>query len=411
MLHSSTMLRRLAVLGVALVLGLGGCGSAPLLTVATHTVTVEPNANSTAQQANIGYTVGAPAHIDISLLGPKGQRVLLRNNDRSADSYSFPFSGVLAKPNSPDQQVLADGTYRLLFQAKAKDGRTAQASVTAIVAKADPVALQLSNLSLSLSTFSPNGQGVQQLASGATVNQDQTVLNYAVNKPADITIWVTDAKGNRTPVHNQLAMDTKPGPQPPVIWDGKGPNGVPVPDGKYVLHVQAADASGNVTERDLPVTVVNSGIQQVQIVDARFFPTALGYGGVVNVAITIKNTGTAAIHTMGPPPGTRYTTQMKGYLDPSFALPGNPTPFVDTPGRWRVGVRWTSGDVNYPARWGFFANPNQTLLPNQQVTVIGSITILPPQPHNINLWATIDMGGIGNTGDFGQTQVIVGFPS
>ncbi|MGH2520637.1 MAG: hypothetical protein ACRDF8_12580, partial [Chloroflexota bacterium] len=75
------------------------------------------------------------------------------------------------------------------------------------------------------------------------------------------------------------------------------------------------------------------------------------------------------------------------------------------------GVRWTSGDVNYPARWGFFADPNQELLPNQQVTVTGSITILPPQPHNINFWATIDMGGIGNTGDFGQTQVVVGFPS
>ncbi len=401
------MLRRLAVLCLAILPFAASCGSQPLITVGTQPVVVEPHPNSSNQRADVGYTIGAPAHVTISLVKPDGQRILLRDSDRSPDSYSFPFSGLVDVPNSSDKQVLQNGDYKLLFAATGKDGRTLEQTVPAIIKNADPVPLVVDNLSLSLTTFSPNGQGVQQMPDGTTINQDQTKLNYSVNKTADIAIWVTDSHGTNTPVHQQSAPDTKPGVQPSVTWDGKGANGAPVPDGVYTMHVQATDAAGNVTDRTIQVTVVDSGIPQVQIVSSRFFPMALGLGDTVNLAITIKNTGTTAIKTLGPPPGTIYTTKMKGYLDSSFAKPGDPTPYLDTPGRWRVGVRWTSGDVNYPARWGFFADDTRQLQPNEQVTITGGIKVLAPQPPNINLWSTIDQGGIGNTGDYGQTRVTV----
>ena len=403
------MLRRLALLCLAILPLASACGSRPLLTVGTQRVTVEPNAASSNQRVDISYSVGTLAELTIALVKPDGQQIVVRPpNDRAPDDYSFPFSGVIDVPNSNDKQVLQDGAYKLLFQARAKDGRTAEQTVDAIVKNADPAPLAVDNLSVSLPTFSPNGQGVQLLSDGTTVNQDQTAVNFSVSKIADVSVWVTDAQGTNTPIYS--VQVGKAGAQPPFLWDGKGPNGTPVPNGAYTVHVQASDTSGNVTERTSPVTIVDSGTPQVQIVSARFFPNNLVLGGTVNVEVVVKNTGDVPIKTLGPAPGTAYTTQMKGYLDPSFDTPGLTSPYGDTPGRWRVGVRWTSSIGNYPARWGFFADPNRVLQPNEQVTVTGSITVLPPQNHQLNFWATIDMGGLGNTGDYGQTQVIVGFP-
>jgi hypothetical protein len=42
------------------------------------------------------------------------------------------------------------------------------------------------------------------------------------------------------------------------------------------------------------------------------------------------------------------------------------------------------------------------------VTVRGGIQLLDPQPPELQFWATIEMGGLGFTGDYGQTKVIVG---
>src|SRR5262245_38789616 len=133
MLHSEPMFRRLAASCLFLLLFTAGCGSAPLLSVSTSDVTVEPNATSDDQRADIGYQVGAPAHVVITLVSPNGDRVTLRENDRSPDSYSLPFSGLVEVPDSPDRRVLKDGTYTILFQAQAPDGQRAQQQVKAIV--------------------------------------------------------------------------------------------------------------------------------------------------------------------------------------------------------------------------------------------------------------------------------------
>ncbi|MHB8620722.1 MAG: hypothetical protein ACYDAG_14315, partial [Chloroflexota bacterium] len=111
----------------------------------------------------------------------------------------------------------------------------------------------------------------------------------------------------------------------------------------------------------------------------------------------------------GPPPGTAYTTKTT-YLDPVFNKPGDQAPpYTDKNGRWRVGVRWTSSPGQYPIRWGFFKNDKQELQPGQQVTIRGTIRIEQPIPRDVDFYATVEMGGTGFSGDYGQTHVHVAY--
>ncbi|GEM_PF-5354136 len=143
----------------------------------------------------------------------------------------------------------------------------------------------------------------------------------------------------------------------------------------------------------------------VKLTKATFTPTTLDEGGTVDVALTVKNTGDSPIKSFGPPPGTEYTTRTN-YLDPRFNQPGNSRPpFADRPGVWRVGVGWSGSPPNYPARWGFFPDQTQTLMPGAEVTIKGSIKVLPTDFHDMTFWATVEQGGVGFSPNFGTTLI------
>jgi hypothetical protein len=398
------MLRRLVVLLLAIVPLMAACGQRPLLSVGTQRLVVQPNASPDTVPEDIPYTVGRPAHVTITLVQPDQQRLLLRDNDRAPDTYAIPFGGIVDVPNSQDRRVLQNGDYKIVFQARGKDGQTADQLVDAIVQNADPMPLEIKDITLSLPTFEPNGQGVRDM-NGRPENLDQTVINYSLSKDASVSLWVIDKDGKQTAI--TADPKAKAGLQSKT-WDGKGPDGIALKDGAYTVHIKAEDDSGNVTERTTPVTIANSGTPQVQVMSARFLPQALGIGGTVQVEVTVKNIGDVAIRTQGPPPGTIFKSNMR-YTDPSFNKPGDvEPPYVDKPGVWRVAVDWTSSAGNYPARWGFFQDDSRMLQPGEEVTVRGGIQLLAPQPNELDFVATVEMGGVGFEDQFGRTHVVVG---
>ena len=398
------MHRRLAALWLVVVPLLAACGQRPLLSVGTQRLVVQPNASLDTVPEDISYTIGAPAHLRITLVQPNGQTLLLRDNDRAPDSYAIPFGGIVDVPNSQDRRVLQDGDYKILFQAQGKDGQTAEQSVDVVVKNADPAPLDIKDITLSLPVFEPNGQGVRQI-NGRLENLDQTVINYSLSKDASVSLWVVDKDGNPTAV--TADPKAKAGLQS-VTWQGKGPDGIALKDGVYTLHIKAEDESGNVTERPTQVTIQNSGTPQVQVMSARFLPTAIGIGGAIQVEVTVKNIGDVAVRTQGPPPGTVFKSNMR-YTDPTFNRPGDAEPpYEDKPGIWRVGVDWTSSSGTYPARWGFFQDDSRMLQPGEQVTVRGAIQLLAPQPPDVDFWASVEMGGVGFMDQFGRTHVVVG---
>ena len=398
------MLRRLAVFWLATVPLLAACGQKPLLSVGTQQLVVQPNANLDTVPEDIPYSVGQPAHVTITLVQPDGQHLLLRDNDRAPDSYAIPFGGIVDVPNTQDRRVLQNGDYKIVFQARGKDGQTAQRTVDAVVRNADPKPLDITDIALSLPTFEPNGQGVRQI-DGRLEDLDRTVITYSLSKDASVSLWVVDKNGAQTAI--TADPKAKAGLQS-VTWQGKGADGIALKDGAYTLHIQAQDDSGNVTEKTTQVTIKNSGTPQVQLMSARFLPSALGIGGTVQVEVTVKNIGDVAIRTQGPPPGTIFKSNQR-YTDPSFNRPGDAEPpYVDKPGIWRIGVDWTSSGGQYPARWGFFKDDSRMLQPGEEATIRGGIQLLAPQPPDVYFWATVEMGGIGFAGEFGRTHIVVG---
>jgi len=398
------MLRRLAVLWLAIVPLTAACGQRPLLTVATQRLVVQPNASLDTVPEDIAYTVGVAAHGSITLVQPDGQSLVLRDNDRDPDSYAIPFGGIVDVPNTQDRRVLQNGDYKIVFQARGKDGQSVERSVEAVVQNADPAPLEIKDITLSLPTFEPNGQGVRQI-NGRLENLDRTVIDYSLSKDASVSLWVIDKDGNQTAI--TADPKAKAGLQS-TTWQGKGPDGIALKDGAYALHIKAEDGSGNVTERTGQGTIRNSGTPQVQVMSARFLPAAIGIGGTVQVEVTVKNIGDVAIRTQGPPPGTIFKSNAR-YTDPSFNRPGDAEPpYVDKPGIWRVGVDWTSSGGQYPARWGFFQDDGRQLQPGEEMTIRGGIQLLAPQPPGVDFWATVEMGGIGFADQFGRTHVVVG---
>ncbi|HLY67626.1 MAG TPA: hypothetical protein VKU60_18960, partial [Chloroflexota bacterium] len=198
------------IFALAVVPLLVSCGQRPLLEVGVQRITVEPNADITHQAEDIPYSLGAPAHVTITLLQPDGQQLVLRDNDRAAESYALPFGGIVSVPNSNDRKVLKDGDYKIVFDAKTSGGQSVQQTVDAVVQNADPTPLDVTDISLSLPVFSPNGQGMRDV-NGHPENEDQTTFNYSLSKQAHVSIYVVDADGNTTPV--MAETDTKPGLQ------------------------------------------------------------------------------------------------------------------------------------------------------------------------------------------------------
>jgi hypothetical protein len=137
--------------------------------------------------------------------------------------------------------------------------------------------------------------------------------------------------------------------------------------------VRATDSAGNVTRAERPLTIADGGIPQAQIVTATFTPHSVPLGGVLKLEVTVKNTGSVALRSTAPPPGTQYTS------DENFNSKG----YYEEPGAFRVGLDYEGNSVGreYPYRWGL----GKDLAPGESVTITGTLQVTlrtpRPEPH------------------------------
>src|SRR5262249_17416528 len=191
-------------------------------------------------------------------------------------------------------------------------------------------------------TFSPNGDG-----------QDDTVkVSYGLTKDAEVRIYATDAANEfyliQPPTKSHAKLFS-------FEWDGTAGGGAVLKDGKSTIDLEATDAAGNFSDATTVVTIENGGIPRAEIVDVKFSPTALAVGMDLHVSITVRNTGQVPLKTLGPPPGTKYTTTKNYASFPSEADPNTPA-YFEQAGVWRVCVGWQNSPESWPVRWGFFAD-------------------------------------------------------
>jgi flagellar hook assembly protein FlgD len=126
-----------------------------------------------------------------------------------------------------------NGEYTVNFTAVDDIGRTVTAQQ---VIKIDTVAPEISNITFTPSTFSPDGDGID----------DSTTLSFTLSNEALVTVYIYESGGGtlvrelyRLPWYNsnpeQISM----------VWDGKSGTGVKVPAGKYNFKIWARDYAAN----------------------------------------------------------------------------------------------------------------------------------------------------------------------
>lgn len=375
-----------------------GCANGSFMSPLTVSSTkIEPNGTSIHNESDVYFRLTRRALVSAQIIGPDGKQYVIRKPQmRAPDQYEIRFRGTVSVPGTDWLRVLPDGSYKLTIQAKDTAGQVITRSSELKIANADTTPPQITKVYVEPKTFSPNGDGIN----------DTVRVSYQLTKKAEVRIYATNATGGffliQAPKETVASLQS-------FQWDGTAGGGAVLPDGKYEFHIEATDAAGNFTDYVTNVTIHNGGIPRAVITNVRISPTAIPLGGILNVSITVKNTGTAPLRTLGPPPGTKYTTNMnfssfKDPKDPAKSL------YYERPGVWRVGVSWQNASQPYPVRWGFFKDLTRELMPGETVTVDGSVQVLDTTQHQQVFYAGLIQEGVGYPGgQVGQTPITISF--
>ncbi|MGQ9675001.1 MAG: FlgD immunoglobulin-like domain containing protein [Chloroflexota bacterium] len=384
----------IVVVAATAIVAVPSLASRPLLSdVQCQPAVITPNGDGVGDEATISYTLGRRATVKIVLTAADGQEYVLRDAmARAPDSYQITFNGAVAIPGTTNSRVLADGKYDGRIEVVDDSGATDRKDFALTVENADSTPPAITEVVAHPPTISPNGDAFE----------DELTINYTLSKKAETTLYVTDAEGRfyllDAPKEREAAIQS-------FLWNGTENGGKLLKDGQYTLHIVAKDKAGNVVEETAPVALDNGGTPRLEIVKVKFTPTAIPLGGKVHVQITVRNTGDTEIkwdESMGPPPGTEYTTQQTyGYWQDKDGKPL----YYERNGVWRVGVMWTNAPTVYPVRWGI----GKTLAPGEEATITGDVTVL-QRNEEIYFWASIEQGGVGFPGgQKGITRVVVSY--
>ncbi|MDO8671559.1 MAG: hypothetical protein Q7O66_09040 [Dehalococcoidia bacterium] len=370
-----------------------GCRAGNLLgSTSSSTTVISPNGDGLDDFAMLGYSLSARSQVSIWLESATARRYIIRYKEpRESGHYQARFDGSYAPdPDGADRRILPNGTYQFVIEAVDDQGRREEGRGRIDVVNADTVAPEIENLGAIPDAISPNGDS----------KDDETLIQYGITKDAEVTIV---ANGPNVDAKYLLeAPNQKHAGLYSYNWNGTSSAAL-LQDGKYIIHIMARDKSGNVTERVTPVTINGGGKPKLQITRVQFSPTSVFLGGDLNVKIMVKNTGDTLIRTMGPPPGTAYSTNMtyNYWLEDDGATPK----YFERPGLWRVAVMWNLAGSPYPVRWGL----PKDLAPGEEATIAGTIKVLSRTPE-LRFWAAVEQSGVGFPGgDVGIQTIRVGY--
>jgi len=364
--------------------------------------TITPNADGKDDVARIAYTLNRSATLSIYFVGADGKKhYFRRDKPRSPGSYETLFGGAV------EGQVLPDGVYTYVVEAAA-EGVVEKVEGRLTITGSDRALPELQNFTVFPNTFTPNQDGIN----------DRVSISYFLPKPAEVRVFVADAKGNEYPVAEKKT-GVKPGEVGIHQYDYDGGvdlGAMPPPDGTYKVIAEAVDEVGNQVVQEAPLTISEGGVPRGEIVNAtaEFRPTIVPLGSTLTFTVTVANLGTVPIRTKGPEPGTTYTTSE------NFNTLG----FYEEPGIFRIGVDFegNSQGRKYPYRWQIGKTSELTkrvidgkeylyLMPGKKATITGHIRITdkPPRPV-VFYWVGLVHEDVRIVNDYIQpTRISIGF--
>ena len=382
-----SLLRGMVV--VAALVVLTACGSGERLSKASMSpATISPNADGVADATLIHYELSRNAGVTIRFDGAGQTYYFRRDQPRSAGQYDVLFSGVI------DGKLLPDGAYTWTIQA---DEASAQGQLT--IDGGEPVAPQITQLTVLPKEFTPNRDGIA----------DRATINVVVNKPTTLFLTLQNSlcNGSVTPPLDQPGLDCAPYPLAEKEGAGRkaGEEGLhefdydagvdlgaePPPDGLYVITARAEDKVGQMVVATDTLKIADGGVPRAEIVDGavEFSHKSILVGDTLYFTLTVENYGAVPIRTSGPNPGYVYE------FDQNFNVPG----FAEESGAWRVGIDFDTSQRNYPFRWSV-GGPDDLIVkevngekfyylpPGKRVTVSGGIHITSKPPRSpLYFWA------------------------
>ncbi len=398
---------------IAAVLLLTGCAFRPLLSeVSVAPAAISPNADGADDVTLIKYRIGRPADVSIYFVNSAGQRRFFRDAERrSPGRYNVYWGGVIKDPQTREtvggamlveSQVLPDGVYTWVIEARDLAGRTQQATGQITLSAADTALPELHNFTVVPAEFTPNQDSIR----------DRVSISYYLTKKAErVLVYLEPAEvaPGKPKVRYPIAEDptrstSEPGEAGYHGYDYDGGvdlNAEPPPNGDYVIYAAAEDKVGNRVVVSSTLAIREGGKPRAEVVAGE-----INWAGDVNRTVgvplgqtmcftaIIQNIGPVPIRTAGPWPGQSFKFT-ENYN--TLAAAQNEPSWYQQAGIWRFGVNYDTTGVDFPFRWAIGrqedleeriidGQPQYYLLPGKRSQVSGCIEFDQKPPVGTNFW-------------------------
>lgn len=373
---------------------MAGCASPLISQVSLTQSTISPNGDGVDDFTFIEYSLEAKAQVSIDFAAANGEIYSFRRHEpRSPGRYRARFDGsYIPDPARAEARVLPSGSYTYIVTAQEEGTNRRQevrGSLTLVNSDTRPPGLD--DVIVYPETISPNGDAVD----------DEALISYRLTKESLVSIFISDGAGRRYFLEEENQKSAAPHSH---RWNGTAAGNL-LPNGSYTLSLRARDKAGNVTEYLVPVTISGGGTPKLEIAAVRFTPPTLPLGGALKVEIEVQNVGDITLRTMGPPPGTAYTTNMNFNSFHAGNDPLAPPLYYEQAGYWRVGVSWDTADRPYPIRWGM----GRDLAPGEKTTITGTVQILVDRTRQVRFWAAVIQEGVGFGEQVGLKSILISY--
>jgi hypothetical protein len=390
-----------------------GCSFRPLLSeVQVGPATISPNADGTDDVTHIRYRIGRPADVSIYFVDVHGKRHYFRDQQRrSPGRYDVYWGGVINDPQVREvpggqmlveSQVLPDGSYAWVVEAKDDQGRIDRAEGQIVLRGADMTLPELHNFTVAPQEFTPNQDGIH----------DRVSITYYLMKDAErVQVYLVPTQARpgqpklKYPIAEKASVSTaEPGKAGYHGYDYDGGvdlNAEPPPDGEYVIFGEAEDKVGNRVVVSSTLTIKEGGKPRADVSGGEIDwqgemnrTVSVPLGQSLCFTTTVTNIGPVPIRTAGPWPGQNYKFS-QNYN--TLAAENEETSWYQQAGIWRFGINFDTTGVDFPFRWAIGrpedlemriidGRPQYYLMPEKRGLVSGCIQFDEVPPVGTNFW-------------------------
>lgn len=386
-------------LGLAVAALLLRPGGPPLESAAFSLDTITPNADGQTDVARLSFKLRRAARVSVYFTDAQGNRFDFRTDKPTlAGDTVVDFSGVVDPYTPPGEslsfevlaRVLQNGTYTWHVAATDEAGASNSLTGTLTLAEADTALPELTNLTVSPRTFTPNQDGLD----------DRATFNVDLSKEVDEAgqrLFIIGADGTQLPIAESRQSVLKPGQRGTHTYDYDGGidlGQIPPPNGEYRIRAEATDRVGQRTAVETTLTIANRGLPLAQIAQGLvdYSSRVVVLGNTLYFTLTVENYGETPIRTTGP---------FSGYVYESMSLNSAVTGYYQEAGAFRVGLMCDTCETDFPWRWAIgtpetltiipdsLGRPQYYLLPGQRSVVTGGVVLdeIVPSRNPQDFWA------------------------